>query len=99
MIGKSEAKAVDTRIDIVIPVYNAGDGAIKAAFGAPTTGFDVSSAPFVLVWPADNDYNAQRVDEMMAKGLESSVGFTYSVELWVKAHRLDWPIEEVPFAW
>jgi hypothetical protein len=31
--------------------------------------------------------------------LESSKGFAYSIELLVKAHRLGWRIEEVPFAW
>jgi glycosyltransferase involved in cell wall biosynthesis len=134
----------------------------KGAFGAVTTGFAQSSAPHVLVFPADDDYNAPRIDGMIEKArtgadivaasrfmpggcmvgcpwlkatlvrssaftlnalarlptrdasnglrlfsrrtlrtipLESSMGFTYSIELLVKAHRLGWRIEEVPFAW
>lgn len=31
--------------------------------------------------------------------IESTVGFTYSIELLVKAHRLGWPICEVPAEW
>jgi hypothetical protein len=116
----------------------------------------------VLVYPADDDYNAPRIDGMVAEvrdgadvvcasrfmpggcmtgcplvkrvilrssalalhhlarlpthdpsnglrmfsrrildriPIESSEGFTYSIELLVKAHRLGWQIEEVPFEW
>ena len=132
------------------------------AFGAVTTGFEVSQAPYVLVFPADDDYNAARIDQMVLKAragaeivaasrfipggcmvgcpwlknalvrgsaralnrwahlpvhdasnglrlfsrrvletipLQSSEGFTYSIELLVKAHRLGWRIDEVPFEW
>jgi dolichol-phosphate mannosyltransferase len=31
--------------------------------------------------------------------IESQVGFAYSIELLVKAHRLGWPIAETPFLW
>jgi dolichol-phosphate mannosyltransferase len=31
--------------------------------------------------------------------IESRVGFAYSIELLVKAHRLGWPIGETPFLW
>ncbi len=142
----------------VVRVKNRG----KGAFGAVVTGFAESSAPYVLVFPADDDYNAPRIDAMVAKArsgaeivaasrfipggcmvdcpwlkavlvrgsafvlsefaglpthdasnglrlfsrrtletivVESSQGFTYSIELLVKAHRLGWRIDEVPFAW
>jgi dolichol-phosphate mannosyltransferase len=142
----------------VVRVKNRGVG----AFGAVTTGFDESQSPYVLVFPADDDYNAPRIDGMVAKAragaeivaasrfipggcmvgcpwaksvlvrssaftlnklarvpthdasnglrlfsrrvlkgipLQSSEGFTYSIELLVKAHRLGWRIEEVPFEW
>jgi dolichol-phosphate mannosyltransferase len=142
----------------VVRVKNRGAG----AFGAVTTGFEDSRAPYVLVFPADDDYNAPRIDEMVAKAragadivaasrfipggcmvgcpwlksvlvrssalalnklarlpahdasnglrlfsrntlrripLESTAGFTYSIELLVKAHRLKLRIDEVPFSW
>jgi dolichol-phosphate mannosyltransferase len=144
-------------IDIVL-VKNRG----KGAFGAVSTGFEDSRAPYVMVIPADDDYNASRIDSLVAKArtgaeiviasrfmaggcmegapwlkdflvrsaafvlhklarlptkdptnglrlfsrrtletipIESTEGFTYSIELLVKAHRLGWRIEEVPFAW
>ncbi len=31
--------------------------------------------------------------------VESDSGFTYSIELLVKCHRLGWPIGEVPIEW
>ena len=31
--------------------------------------------------------------------IESTVGFAYSIELLVKAHRLGWSIAETPFLW
>jgi glycosyltransferase involved in cell wall biosynthesis len=44
-------------------VKNRGRGAL----GAVLTGFDDSTAPAVLMYPADDDYNAPRIDPMMAK--------------------------------
>lgn len=142
----------------VVPVKNRGRG----AHGAVVTGFAESTASCVLVFPADDDYNARRLDEMVAKlkegneivcasrfipggsmvgcpfvkallvrtaaftlhhfagipthdasngfrlfsrrvidsiPIESSQGFTYSLELLVKAHRLGLPIAEVPVDW
>lgn len=139
-------------------VRNSGRG----AFAAVVSGFAASSAPAVVVLPADDDYNAPRLDAMFARfssgcdivvasrfmrggrmvgcpwlkavlvrvsafvlchiarlptcdasngfrlfsrrvleriPLESSVGFTYSIELLVKCHRLGWPIGEVAAEW
>lgn len=139
-------------------VKNRGFG----AHGAVLTGFEESSAPAVIVFPGDDDYNAAQVDLMveqfragceivaasrfMAGGcmkdcpwlkalivrssafflyyvarvpthdasngfrlfsrrviktipVESSVGFTYSLELLAKCHRLGWKVGEVPVAW
>lgn len=39
----------------------------KGAHSAVLTGFAQSAAPFVLVFPADDDYNAGMVDAMVAK--------------------------------
>jgi dolichol-phosphate mannosyltransferase len=132
------------------------------ALGAVLTGMKKSVAPYVLVFPADDDYNAARLDKMVAKAragcdivcasrfikggsmvgcpkvkaffvrsaaftlyhfariptrdatngfrlfssrvvhsipIESEVGFAYSLELLAKAHRLGWPIGEVPVNW
>jgi dolichol-phosphate mannosyltransferase len=134
----------------------------RGALGAVLTGFEDSTAPAVLMYPADDDYNAERIDPMMEKfhegcdivvasrfipggcmkgcpwlkavlvrssafvlhhlarlptrdpsnglrifsrrtldtiPIESTVGFAYSIELLVKAHRLGWRIGEVPAAW
>lgn len=142
----------------VVRVKNRGVG----AFGAVMTGFENSVAPFVLVFPADDDYNAPRIDAMLQEGrrgaeivaasrfmpggnmigapllktvlirssafalhhlarvpthdpsnglrlfsrrvlrtirIDSTLGFTYSIELLMKAHRLGWRIAEVPFEW
>ena len=142
----------------VMFVKNHGTG----AHGAVVTGFEESAAPAVLVYAGDDDYNAGRVDAMMAKfregcdivaasrfipggsmegcpwlkaalvrgsafalyhlagvpthdasngfrlfsrrvleaiPIESRVGFTYSIELLAKCHRLGWKIGEVPVAW
>jgi glycosyltransferase involved in cell wall biosynthesis len=147
----------DTRFHIV-RVKNRG----KGAFGAVVTGFAESTAPAVLVFPADDDYNAPRLDAMVqrfregcdivcasrfipggkmvgcpplkaaivrssaqvlhhvarvpshdpsngfrlfsqrllrALPLESTEGFTYSIELLVKCHRLRWRIGEVAVEW
>lgn len=134
----------------------------RGAFGAVVTGFASSRAPAVLVFPADDDYNAPRLDAMVAKfregcdivcasrfipggrmvgcpwlkaaivrgsafalhhlagvptrdssngfrlfsqrvlqslSIESTEGFTYSIELLLKCHRLGWRIGEVPVEW
>jgi glycosyltransferase involved in cell wall biosynthesis len=139
-------------------VRNRGRGAHSAVM----TGFAASTAPFVLMYPADDDYNAAMVDPMvaLARGgcdivcasrfmpggamvgcpplkaalvraanftlhyfarlpstdasngfrmfsrrvidriyVESDRGFCYSIELLVKAHRLGWPVAEVPVRW
>lgn len=132
------------------------------AHGAVMTGLHFSTAPFALVFPADDDYNVQMLDAMVANAesghdvvcasrfmpggsmvgcpwlksllvrtaaatlhrlagvpthdatngfrlfsrrviqtvpVESTQGFTYSIEWLVKAHRLGWPIAEVPVQW
>jgi dolichol-phosphate mannosyltransferase len=134
----------------------------RGALGAVLSGFAHSTAPCILTFPADDDYNSPRIDQLVEKfqegfdivcacrfmpggkmegcpflkavlvssaaffayhiarvptrdasnGLrlfsrrvieqlpvESKVGFAYSIELLVKAHRLRWPIAEVPFVW
>jgi dolichol-phosphate mannosyltransferase len=134
----------------------------RGAHGAVMTGFAASTAPFILMYPADDDINAGMLDRMveLAKGgcdivcasrfipggamvgcpplkaalvrmgnftlhhfarlptrdasngfrmfsrrvieriaVESDQGFCYSIELLVKAHRLNWPIGEVPVRW
>jgi len=139
-------------------VRNCGRGAHSAV----VTGFQRSTAPFVLVYPADDDYNAKIVDRMLQKAregneivcasrfipggsmvecpwlkaalirlsaftlyhfagvpardpsngfrmfsrrllervqIESSRGFTYSIELLAKCHRLCWPMADVPAQW
>lgn len=139
-------------------VKNRGRGVL----GAVLTGFAASTAPCVIVLPADDDYNAARLNVMIARHsegfdvvaasrfmpggcmeggppvkvalvrlaawvmrhvarmpthdasngfrlfsrrvieripVESVDGFTYSIELLVKAHRLGWPITEVPVHW
>ena len=54
-----------TTMDIVF-VRNAGRG----AHGAVLTGFAASQAPQVLMFPADDDYNAGMLDAMVAKAEE-----------------------------
>ena len=139
-------------------VRNRGRGVLSAV----TTGLAETTAPCVVVIPADDDYNAPRLNEMirqhrngydivaasrfMAGGrmvggpplkvmfvrmaawfmrhiarvpthdasngfrlfsrrvieqipVESDSGFAYSIEYLVKAHRLGWPITEVPVHW
>ncbi len=129
---------------------------------AIVTGFKASSAPAVIVYPADDSYNAKILDSMYDKflegfdvvsasrlmrggkmegapllkdtlvrlasftmhhiaripvhdvsnglrlfsrraivqiELESNKGFTYSIEILVKSHRLGWKIGEVPAFW
>lgn len=139
-------------------VLNRGRG----AHGAVMSGFSASDAPFVLMFPADDDFNAGIIDAMVAKAergndivcasrfipggcmvgcrwlkavlvrtaaftlyyvarlptrdatngfrlfsrrvignieVESDSGFCYSLELLVKAHRLGWPVADVPAQW
>jgi dolichol-phosphate mannosyltransferase len=134
----------------------------RGAHAAVMTGFAVSTAPFVLMYPADDAVNAAMLDPMvaLARGgcdivcasrfmpggemvgapplkaalvraanftlhhfarlptkdasngfrmfsrrvidriaVESDQGFCYSIELLVKAHRLGWPVGEVPVRW
>jgi glycosyltransferase involved in cell wall biosynthesis len=134
----------------------------KGAHGAVMTGLRAGTAPFALMYPGDDDYNAGILDSMVAKAhegndivcasrfmrggsmigcpwlkaflvrasaailfhfaevathdptngfrlfsrrvveqikVESSEGFTYSLELLVKAQRLRWGIAEVPAQW
>jgi dolichol-phosphate mannosyltransferase len=134
----------------------------KGAHGAVLSGFEAGEAPFTLVFPADDDYNAAILDPMVRLAesgcdivcasrfmpggsmvgcpwlkamlvragnftlyhlarlpthdasngfrlfsqramdeipIESSQGFSYSIELLVKAHRLGWRIGEVPARW
>jgi len=142
----------------IIPVKNTGRG----VHGAVLTGFTFSRAQAVIVFPADDTFNASILDKMFDKFkygndivaasrfmdggsmegcsfmksilvriasltlnrlakipikdssngfrlfsrrlldnvvIESSVGFTYSIELLVKCHRLGWNIGEVPALW
>jgi glycosyltransferase involved in cell wall biosynthesis len=142
----------------VLPVKNEGQG----AHGAVMTGLRKSESDIVLVFPADDDYNAGILDDMFRLGREgadivcasrfmkggsmhncpwvkavlvrtaaftlrhlaripthdptnglrlfsrrllervsvqSTKGFTYSLELLAKCHRLGWPIVEIPATW
>ena len=142
----------------VVLVKNRGTG----VHAAVRSGFQASTAPAVLVFPADDHQNAGMIDQMVrrfdegcdvvvssrlmpggrmegypalkrvlvrtcawtlrrlaglpthdptngfrlfsrrllqAVELESSQGFTYSIELLVKCHRLGWKIGEVPEQW
>ena len=135
----------------------------RGVMGAVMTGLAATTARCVITMPADDDYNAPRLNDMIrlqgegydivaasrfmrgGGGLvgcplmkamlvrasawfmrhvarlpthdasngfrlfsrrviaqipvESSRGFAYSVELLVKAHRLGWPVTEIPVAW
>jgi dolichol-phosphate mannosyltransferase len=134
----------------------------RGPHAAVMTGLAQSTAPFALVYMADDNYNARRVDGMVQKAeqgydivvasrfvpggcmigapwlkgflvraasftlyhlarlpvhdpsnglrlfsrrvideiaVESDSGFTYSIELLVKCHRLGWSIGEVPIEW
>jgi dolichol-phosphate mannosyltransferase len=142
----------------ILPVRNRGKGPL----GAVLSGFAVSTAPCVIVFPADDDFNAPRLNTLIRKfqegfdivagsrfmpggvmkgcpwvkavlvratawfmywiagvptrdatsglrlfsrrvitqiPIEAELGFTYSIELLVKVHRLGWPVAEVPFEW
>jgi dolichol-phosphate mannosyltransferase len=146
------------RVCRVVFVRNKGRGAHQAIM----TGFQYSTADYVLVYPADDDYNAGIVDAMLNKAMEgndivcasrfipggsmvgcpwlkaflvrsaaftlhyfagmpardpsngfrmfsrrlidlvkieSTKGFTYSIELLAKCHRLRWRMTEVPAQW
>ncbi len=139
-------------------IKNTGAG----AHGAVVSGFRASTSPAVITLPADDSFNADRIDRMVevmrtgcdvvcasrfAEGgtmegcrwlkavivrataftlyhvarvptrdatngfrlfsrrllntvaIESTTGFTYSLELLVKCHRLGWRIGEVPALW
>jgi dolichol-phosphate mannosyltransferase len=134
----------------------------RGAHAAVMTGFAASTAPLIMVYPADDDFNPTLPDRMVAMArqgrdvvcasrfmpggtmqgcpwlkavlvrsaaftlyhfarlpthdatsgfrlfsrrvieriaVESDQGFCYSIELLVKAHRLGWPIGEVPALW
>jgi dolichol-phosphate mannosyltransferase len=148
---------VHAGLDVVF-VRNSGRGAHAAVMA----GFAAVTAPAVVVYPADDDFNAGIIDSMVALiadgcdvvcasrfmpggtmqgcpwlkavlvrsaaftlhyvarlptkdptsgfrmfsrrlieriAVESDQGFCYSIELLVKAHRLGWPIGEVPALW
>ena len=150
-------RAYQAAFDIEL-IKNSGVG----AHGAVLSGFRASTAPAVLVFPADDDYNAGIIDGMMEKfregcdvacacrfmpggrmegcpwlkstlirmaawslhhlarlpardpshgfrlfsrrvldniEIESTEGFTYSIELLMKCHRRGWKIGEVPALW
>lgn len=65
--------------DDTLPAVKAGAGAYRAlpvefvrnrgrgAHAAVMSGFAVSSAPYVLMYPADDDYNAAILDRMVAR--------------------------------
>ena len=134
----------------------------RGPHAAVMSGLKAGGSPFVLVIPADDDYNAPILDTLVTKALagaaivcasrfmpggamvgcpllkavlvrtanftlrhfaglpthdatnglrlftrrvideipvQSKRGFTYSIELLVKVHRLGWPIAEVPVLW
>lgn len=142
----------------IVPVKNQGTG----VHGAVLTGFRASTAPAVIVVPADEPFNIGLLDRMVEKfedgcdivapsrfmkgglmegapflkgvlawmasfvlyhlaglpthdssygfrlfsrrvieriPIESTAGFTYSIELLAKCHRLGWRIEEIPAQW
>ncbi|MBI3152910.1 MAG: glycosyltransferase family 2 protein [Chloroflexi bacterium] len=150
-------KGVHSRFEI-IPVKNQG----KFAHGAVLTGFQYSTAPAVISYMADDDYNAGKIDKMIdlfwqgrdivcasrfipggsmvgcpwpkeffvravsfslfhlgrlpahdatnafrlfsrrllnQVKIESNIGFTYSLELLAKCHRLGLRVAEIPAQW
>ena len=152
----AEYAAAPLQIDLV---RNRGRGVL----GAVKTGFAATTAACVITLPADDDYNAARLNDMIRRSregydivvasrfmrgggglvgcpwlkavmvqaadwfmcyvarlptrdasngfrlfsrrvieqisIESEVGFAYSIELLVKAHRLRWPMMEIPVEW
>ena len=154
--------AVLSPLKFDFPVRFVQNGVRRGPHGAVLSGFRQTSARAVLVWPADDDYNAPIIDSMVdaisegadivcasrfmrggtmqgcpwlksimvrtaafvlhrfarlpthdaTNGLrmfsralldevpiESTEGFTYSIELLVKAHRMGKRIVEVPASW
>ena len=143
--------ALDFYPHTLILVKNEG----KGVHGAITTGLKKSTAPIILVMPADDNYNAGKLDAMvsmilqgkdivtpcrfmpggcfvgcsltkrvltvtaewlfkyvalvptrdatngfrMFSSIESKVGFAFSIEILVKAHRLGFSIAEYPVSW
>ena len=134
----------------------------RGAHSAIVTGFEYSTAPYLLVYPADDDFNAHIIDDLLNKAktgfdivcpsrlmpggkmvgapllkslllrtanfilyhiarigvhdssngfrlfskriineikIESTKGFTYSLELLVKAKRFNYKITEIPAVW
>lgn len=63
----------DDTLPAVEPLQKAGMNIVfvknrgKGAFGAVVTGFEESSAPAVVVFPADDDTNGPRLDAMVAR--------------------------------
>jgi glycosyltransferase involved in cell wall biosynthesis len=62
-------------------VRNRGSG----AHGAVLTGFSASDAPFVLVYPADDDYNAGMLDAMVAQKLRKAATSSAPAVSWLAA--------------
>jgi dolichol-phosphate mannosyltransferase len=154
----SVLRGYNAETDVVLVKNRYGRG----PHAAVRSGFDASTAPAVLMIPADDDYNAPAFQAMydefergsdivcasrfIRRGgmqncpwlkaflvrsaaltlrhvaflpthdatnglrlfsrrviqtivIESTQGFTYSIELLVKAHRLGWRISEVPVRW
>jgi dolichol-phosphate mannosyltransferase len=150
--------ALDFSPHILVLVKNEG----KGVHGAITTGLKKSTAPIILVMPADDNYNAGKIDSMVSLILlgndvvtpcrfmpggcfvgcslskriltitaeflfkyiafvptrdatngfrmfsrkviqsieiESKVGFAFSIEILVKAHRKGFSIAEYPVSW
>jgi dolichol-phosphate mannosyltransferase len=154
----SVLRGYNAETDVVLVKNRYGRG----PHAAVRSGFDASTAPAVLMIPADDDYNAPAFQAMYDEfergsdivcasrfirrggmqncpwlkaflvrsaaltlrhvaflpthdatnglrlfsrrviqtiAIESTQGFTYSIELLVKAHRLGWKISEVPVRW
>jgi dolichol-phosphate mannosyltransferase len=154
----SVLRGYNAETDVVLVKNRYGRG----PHAAVRSGFDASTAPAVLMIPADDDYNAPAFQAMYDEfergsdivcasrfirrggmqncpwlkaflvrsaaltlrhvaflpthdatnglrlfsrrviqtiAIESTQGFTYSIELLVKAHRLGWRISEVPVRW
>jgi len=64
---KANPDAVEGMAIELVP--NRGHG----VHGAVTTGFAVSQAPLVMVYPADDDFNGSIVDEMVKKGAGADI--------------------------
>jgi glycosyltransferase involved in cell wall biosynthesis len=151
-------RGYDARPMQVSLVRNQNRGVLEAVLA----GFAASTAPYVITYPADDDYNGSRLETLICMGregfdivsasrfmpggsmvgcpwlkavlvragafflchcarvptrdatnglrlfsrrvlhqipIESRMGFTYSLELLVKVHRLGWRTAETPFLW